>query len=285
MHDNELGDFLRARRAEVTAAAAGLPDVGGRRVPGLRREEVALLAGLSTDYYTRLEQGRELHPSEQVVDALARALLLDRHAADYFFRLAQPAPKTATTSPVHSVSTPLRDFVLNCIDAPATLTGPGLDVLVANSLARALYSEFARFDNLLRMVFLDPAAKTFYHDWDKAARGVVSNLRALSAPYRSDPQVISVVGELTVRSPAFVSLWQRREVRPRVNEPKVLHHSRIGDLHLRYQAFTVAAAPGQHIFVYTAEPHSPSADGLMLLRSLDHTDASSLDHTTQESRS
>lgn len=266
--DNELGDFLRARRGEIAPAAAGLPDTGDRRVPGLRREEVALLAGLSTDYYIRLEQGRELHPSEQVVNAVAGALQLDRHAAGYLFALARPAPKAATSRSSDSVSESLLDFVVNSVDTPATLTGPALDVLAANPLARALYGDFARFDNLLRMIFLDPVARDFYDDWDKAARGVVSNLRALSAPYRNDPEIIAIVGELTLRSPAFVSYWQRREVRPRVDEPKFLHHGRVGDLHLRYQAFSVAAAPGQHLFVYTAESGSSSADGLALLRRL-----------------
>ena len=263
--DNALGEFLRARRNEVSPAAAGLPVTGDRRVPGLRREEVALLAGLSTDYYTRLEQGRELHPSEQVVTAVSRALLLDRHGAEYLYRLTQPAPRATAIAASDVVSDQLIDFVERGIGTPAVVLGPALDVLAANSLARALYGGFARFDNVLRMIFLDPVAREFYADWDHAARGVVGNLRALSAPYRDDPRVIDVVGELTVRSPAFVTYWQRREVRPRVNEPKTLRHRHVGEMHLRYQGFAVADAPGQHLFVYTAEPGSASADGLTLL--------------------
>ena len=264
---NELGEFLRARRNEVTPAAAGIPVGGDRRVPGLRREEVALLAGLSTDYYTRLEQGRELHPSEQVVNAVSRALLLERHAAEYLYRLIQPAPRAEST-PAFEASDQLVRLLEFGIQTPATVLGPALDVLAANSLARALYGDFARFDNVLRMIFLDPVARDFYADWDHAARGAVSNLRALSAPYRDDPRVIAIVGELTVRSPAFVTYWQRREVRPRVNEAKTLQHGRVGQLQLQYQGFAVAAAPGQHLFVYTAEPGSPSADGLALLSQL-----------------
>ncbi len=263
---NDLGEFLRARRADVSPAEAGLAEGTERRVPGLRREEVALLAGVSVDYYTRLEQGRERHPSDQVLDALARVLHLDNHAASYLFRLAQPVPQAALVNSPRAIGPVLLDFLTETIDAPATLTGPALDVLAANPLARALYSGFTRFDNLARMVFLDPAAAGFYADWDHAARGVVSNLRAGSAPFPDDPHVKAIIGELTVRSPAFLSYWARREVHPRSNEHKHLHHGRVGDLHLRYQAFNVADAPGQQVFVYTAEPGSTSADGLRRLR-------------------
>lgn len=263
--DNELGEFLRARRGDVDPAAVGFPDGGERRVPGLRREEVALLAGVSVDYYTRLEQGRERHPSDQVLDAVARVLHLDNHAASYLFRLAQPAPHTATVTSPREVDPVLLDFVTDTVDAPATVTGPALDVLAANPLAEALYQGFGRFDNLARMVFLDPAAARFYADWDAAARGVVSNLRAGAAPFRDDPNVRTIVGELTVRSPAFGAYWARREVRPRTNEHKHLRHPDVGELDLRYQAFNVADAPGQQVFVYTAQPGSPSADALRLL--------------------
>lgn len=179
-------------------ASTGLPEDGERRVPGLRREEVALLAGVSMDYYTRLEQGRERHPSEQVLDALARALRLDAHAVAYLFRLAQPPPASVHAESPRTVTQALHVFLEEGVAAPATVTGPALDVLAANPLARALYGGFARFDNLVRMVFLDPAAQAFYADWDRAARGVVSNLRAASAPFPDDPQVTAIVGELSV---------------------------------------------------------------------------------------
>ena len=263
---NELGEFLRARRGELSPVDVGLPVMGGRRVPGLRREEVALLTGVSIDYYTRLEQGRERRPSDQVLDALARVLHLNHHAAAYLFRLAQPAPQTATVTSPRAVGAVLLDFLTDTVDAPATLTGPALDVLAANPLAEALYAGFARFDNLARMVFLDPTAPRFYADWDNAARGVVSNLRVGSAPFPDDLHVTAIVGELTVRSPAFNGYWARREVRPRTNEHKHLHHHQVGELDLRYQAFNVADAPGQQVFVYTAAPGSPSADALRLLR-------------------
>lgn len=262
---NDLGDFLRARRGEITPVAAGIIENGERRVPGLRREEVALLAGVSTDYYTRLEQGRERHPSDQVLDALARVLRLDETAVSYVSGLAQPPPRSATRESSPVVRSSLLDFLVETVAAPATLTGPALDVLAANALARALYGSFARFDNLVRMVFLDPAAREFYSDWDTAARGVVSNLRAASAPFPDDARVLAVVGELTMRSPAFLHYWSRREVRPRTNENKHLRHDRVGDLHLRYQAFDVCDEPGQQMYVYTAPAGSPSADALTLL--------------------
>lgn len=266
---NELGDFLRARRDLISPGQAGLPDDGTRRnVPGLRREEVALLSGVSADYYTRLEQGRERHPSEQVLDAIARALRLDPHTAAHLFRLAQPASRTASQVSPHTVAPQLLTLMDHFLHVPATVVGPALDVLAANALSAALYRGFARQDNLLRMVFLDPAAPEFYADWEQAARGVVSNFRAASAPFPDNPRIAEVVGELALRSPAFASLWAQHEVRPRAGEDKHLRHPQIGELRLRYQGFSVLDAPGQQLFVYTAEPASPSADGLALLSRL-----------------
>lgn len=266
--DNELGEFLRARRNLVTPRQAGLPEDGERRVPGLRREEVALLAGVSTDYYVRLEQGRERHPSDQVLDAVARALRLDEDAAAHLFRLAMPAPQAVARVSPRTVDPGLWTLMEHSVSAPATVLGPALDVLAANSLSAALYSGFARFDNLARMVFLDPAAVEFYVDWDSVARGTVASLRAGSGAFPDHPRVSEVVGELTVRSPAFASLWARHEVRPRKSEHKRFRHPRVGELVLRSQALGVTNAPGQQLFVYSAEPGSPSADGLTLLAGL-----------------
>ncbi|TNC25423.1 helix-turn-helix domain-containing protein [Amycolatopsis alkalitolerans] len=263
--DNELGEFLRARRDLVSPRQAGLPGDGERRVPGLRREEVALLAGVSTDYYIRLEQGRERHPSDQVLDAIARALRLDEDGATHLFRLAMPAPQVATRVSPPTVDPELRTLMEHFIHAPATVLGPALDVLAANSLSTALYAGFARFDNLARMVFLDPAAVEFYLDWDSVARSTVASLRAASAPFHDDPRVSEVVGELTVRSPAFASYWARHEVRPRRAERKRFRHPLVGELEVHAQALSVTNAPGQQLFVYSAEPGSPSADGLTLL--------------------
>jgi len=262
---SELGAFLRARRDRVPPAQAGLPDDGRRRVRGLRREEVALLAGVSADYYTRLEQGRERHPSPQVLDAVARALCLDGHAAGHLLRLAQPAPWAAAARSPAQVSLEVRRLLDDVLHVPAFVLGPALDVLASNRLATALYSGFARLDNILRIVFLDPAAPAFYQHWEDAAQGAVSNFRAASAAFHDDPRVTTVVGELTLRSPAFGDFWSRHDVAPMPGVDKHLRHPQVGDLHLHYQGLAVNNAPGQQLFLYTAAAGSASADGLTLL--------------------
>jgi transcriptional regulator with XRE-family HTH domain len=268
--ENELGEYLRARRAATTPADVGLPDDGSRRVPGLRRDEVALLAGVSTDYYIRLEQGRERHPSEQVLRAIAATLRLDDAAASHLFRLglsvfARPAAAT-------SVAPELLRLMDSMRDVPAFVVGAAQDVLAANAMARELYSGFARYDNLLRMIFLDPFARDFYVDWDHAARIAVGNLRASSSQFPREERIERVVGELSVRSPAFTGLWARYEVRPRTHEDKHFRHPRVGEMRLHFEALAVTSAPGQHLSVYSAEPGSASADALVLLGRLsEHT--------------
>ncbi|MFF8788033.1 helix-turn-helix domain-containing protein [Streptomyces sp. NPDC015125] len=268
MSSKDLGDFLRARRDLISPGEVGLVSHTVRRVKGLRREEVALLAGVSTDYYMRLEQGRERHPSDQVLDALARALRLDEAAAAHLFRLALPAPQTAPSAPAAEVSPQLAELMDHFVEVPACVVSPALDFLAVNPVARQLYCSFAAIDNLQRMIFLDPAAREFYLDWDHAAQGAVGNLRALSSPFPDDPRVTEVIGQLSRHSPAFATLWARYEVRPRTSEDKRLWHPQVGELRLHYQAFTVTGAPGQQLFVYSARPGSASADSLRLLRSL-----------------
>ncbi|MFI9230710.1 helix-turn-helix domain-containing protein [Streptomyces rimosus] len=273
--ENELGDYLRARRAAVAPADAGLPDDGPRRVPGLRRDEVALLAGVSTDYYIRLEQGRERHPSEQVLRAIAGALRLDDAAAAHLFRLGRPVfgmPAAATT-----VAPELLRLMDGMREVPAFVVGAAQDVLAANAMAKELYDGFARYDNLLRMIFLDPYAREFYADWDRAARIAVGNLRASSSQFPKDERVERVVGELSVRSPAFTGLWVRYEVRPRTQEDKHFRHPRVGEIRLHFEALAVTSAPGQHLSVYSAEPGSAGADALVLLRRLSERETASAD--------
>ncbi|MBY8884337.1 helix-turn-helix transcriptional regulator [Streptomyces sp. PTM05] len=260
--ENELGDYLRARRAAVAPVDAGLPDDGSRRVPGLRRDEVALLAGVSTDYYIRLEQGRERHPSEQVLRAIAGALRLDDAAATHLFRLGRPVFGEAA---VTTVAPELLRLMDGMRDVPAFVVGAAQDVLAANALATRLYSGFARYDNLLRMIFLDPFAREFYTDWDRAARIAVGNLRASSSRFPREERIERVVGELSVRSPAFAGLWARYEVRPRTHEDKHFRHPRVGEIRLHFEALAVTSAPGQHLSVYSAEPGSADADALVLL--------------------
>ncbi len=265
--ENKLGDYLRARRALLRAADVGLPDDGPRRVPGLRRDEVALLAGVSTDYYVRLEQGRERHPSDQVLQSIARALQLDDAAAAHLFRLALPVFGASAATSL-TVAPELVRLMDGMSDVPAFLVGAAQDILAANAMARELYRGFARYDNLLRMIFLDPYARSFYGDWDAASRLAVSNLRASSSQFPADEHIERVVGELTLRSPAFANLWARYEVRPRTTEVKHFVHPQVGELRLHFETLAVASAPGQHLSVYSAEPGSASHDGLVLLRRL-----------------
>jgi transcriptional regulator with XRE-family HTH domain len=264
--NNDLGDYLRARRAVITPRDVGLVDDGARRVPGLRRDEVALLAGVSTDYYIRLEQGRERNPSDQVLRAIAAALRLDGPAAGHLFRLGLPVFATASAAP--SVAPELARLMEGMRDMPAFVVGAAQDVLAANAMARELYRGFARYDNLLRMIFLDPYAREFYVDWDKAAHTAVGNLRASCSQFPEDERIERIVGELSVRSPAFAGLWARYEVRPRTQEDKHFRHAGVGEVRLHFEALAVTSAPGQHLSVYSAEPGSTSADALVLLRRL-----------------
>lgn len=265
--ENKLGEYLRARRALIRPQDVGLPDDGPRRVPGLRRDEVALLAGVSTDYYIRLEQGRERHPSDQVLRSIAGALRLDDDAAVHLFRLGLPV-FGARAAAAPTAAPELVRLMDGMPDLPAFLVGTAQDILGANAMARELYGGFARYDNLLRMIFLDPYAKSFYGDWDAASRLAVSNLRASSSQFPADERIERVVGELTVHSPAFSNLWARYEVRPRTREKKHFVHPRVGELRLHFETFAVTSAPGQHLSVYSAEPGSASHDGLVLLRRL-----------------
>lgn len=277
--DNRLGDFLRARRAVILPRDVGFPDDDSRRVPGLRRDEVALLAGVSTDYYIRLEQGRERHPSEQVLQAIARALRLDDDAAAHLFRLGLPA-RWPSAQPTTTVSPDLRRLMDGMREVPAFVVGSAQDVLAANAMARELYSGFARFDNLLRMIFLDPFAREFYGDWDKTAGIAVNNLRSSSAQFPDDERIEGVVGELSVRSPAFAALWARYEIRPRTREDKHFHHPQVGELHLHFEALAVTSAPGQHLSIYSAAPESASSDALILLRRLAEQRTAAAEHDT-----
>ncbi|WP_030907450.1 helix-turn-helix domain-containing protein [Streptomyces sp. NRRL F-5126] len=273
--ENELGDYLRARRAAVAPADVGLPDDGPRRVPGLRRDEVALLAGMSTDYYIRLEQGRERHPSEQVLRAIAGALRLDDAASAHLFRLGLSV--VGTPAAPATVAPELLRLMDGMRDAPAFVVGAAQDVLAANAMARELYRGFARYDNLLRMIFLDPFAREFYADWDHAARTAVGNLRASSSQFPQDGRIERIVGELSVRSPAFTGLWARYEVRPRTHEDKHFRHPRVGEIRLHFEALAVTSAPGQHLSVYSAEPGSAGADALILLGRLSEREATLAD--------
>ncbi|MFK4105130.1 helix-turn-helix transcriptional regulator [Streptomyces sp. NPDC019531] len=267
--ENALGGFLRARRAQLRPEDTGLPTTGRRRVPGLRREEVATLAGVSTDYYMRLEQGRERHPSRQILEAVARALQLDDAAVAHLFQVATPTTRrTRRALRVERVAPPLRRLLDTWTTTPAFVLGHALDVLAGNRLASALYAGFAHSDNLLRMTFLDPAARGFHRDWDRAAESTVATLRRAAGIDPEDIRLRELVGELSLKSADFRDLWARHDVRGKTREAKLFHHPQVGDLELHYEAFTVNSAPTQQLIVYQAEPGSTSADALSLLGSL-----------------
>ncbi|WP_026178723.1 helix-turn-helix transcriptional regulator [Streptomyces hokutonensis] len=264
-----LGRFLRSRRERVSPADAGLPGSGRRRVPGLRRDEVAALAGVSAGYYSRLEQGRELSPSVRVLEAMARALRLGDEDRRELFRLARPtARRTKSPVRVERVRPHLRQLIESWTRTPAFVIGHAQDLLATNSLTDALYGDFAQRDNVLRMLFLDPAAKTFYRNAERAKDRAVADLQQTAASTPEDPRILELVGELSVRSAEFRSLWAREYTRVPPYEVKRMRHSVVGELELRHEALTIRSAPGQQLIILQAEPDSPSADALALLGSL-----------------
>lgn len=271
MSDNALGDFLRTRRAALRPEDAGMASYGLRRVAGLRREEVAVLAGVNADYYARLEQGRERHPSAQVLDALSRALHLDADARAHLRRLAGIAPNDRPATRRDVVSPALRQLMDGYPHTPAFVLNGALDILAANALADALYSPFDPADNLARMTFLDPAARDFYTHWDWTAQATVANLREATGLDPDNPRLRALVGTLTERSAVFSALWQSHTVRGKTRDAKQLDHPDVGPLTLTYQAFDVRDAPGQRLVIYHAERGSPGAEALSLLGALDAT--------------
>ncbi|MGF0175632.1 helix-turn-helix transcriptional regulator [Streptomyces sp. Marseille-Q5077] len=263
-----LGAFLRARREALKPHDVGLPEHGRRRVPGLRREEVAFLAGVSSDYYVRLEQGRENSPSPQVLDAVARALKLDAEATDHLNRLCL----TASQRPRDWGNTDVSQQLLQLMDGwehtPAFVVDPALDVMAGNSLATALHSGFEKFDNLARMMFVDPAGREFYQEWERAANACVAEIRAA---YGHDPEsarIAEVVAELSAQSVEFAEIWRMHDVKGKSQEGKHLKHPQVGDLHIKFAAFTVNGAPHQQLVVYQAEPASPTAAAFETLRAM-----------------
>ena len=268
MSGSALGDFLRSRRGQVTPAQVGMAPGAGRRVPGLRREEVALLAGLSVDYYVRLERGRERSPSVQALDALSRALLLDDDGRLHLFRLAGMTPRALIGAGSERVSPDLLQLMQAWPENPALMLGRTYDVLARNRIGDALFDGFTHSDNLLLNVFLDPAAPAFYVDWESAAVNTVAGFRLASGAVSDDPRARALVRRLTERSPEFVAIWTRNQARGKSAEVKTFVHREVGELTLRMQTFDVRSSPGQQLVVYHAEPGSPSASAIRLLGTL-----------------
>jgi transcriptional regulator with XRE-family HTH domain len=271
---NEIRQFLASRRARITPEQAGLPTYGAnRRVPGLRREEVALLAGVSVDYYTRLERGNLGGVSEAVLDALARALQLDEAERGHLFDLARAANTSARPRrrPAPQRVRPGVQRILDAMDAPADLRNGRRDILAANRLGSALYSELfidpVRPANVARFVFLSPRAREFFPDWEGVASDLVANLRTEAGRNPHDRGLQDLVGELSTRSQEFRSRWAAHHVRQHQTGRKRLHHPVVGDLELTYEVLALPADPGLSLVVYGAEPGSASQDGLRLLAS------------------
>ena len=268
-------EFLSSRRAKITPEMARLPTYGGRRrVAGLRREEVALLAGVSVDYYTRLERGNLSGVSESVLDSLARALQLDEAERAHLFDLARAAntsPRTRRRSAPRQVRPSLQRLLDSITTAPAWVRNGRMDFLAANRLGYALYSEvFAdpvRPANNARYVFLDPRSQSFYSDWEQGANDLVAILRSEAGRDPYDRDLHDLIGELSTRSETFRTRWASHNVRFHRTGIKRLHHPVVGDLELTYEAMEFPADPGLTMFVYTAEPGSASEDALKLLAS------------------
>jgi len=273
---NEIRDFLTSRRAKITPEQAGLPAYGAnRRVAGLRREEVALLAGVSVDYYTRLERGNARGASDTVLDALARALQLDEAERAHLFDLARAiSANTPARTPRRPAGQQVRPAVQRILDSmtttPAYLRNGRMDILAANQLGRALYAPV--FDsttqppNHARFIFLDPCATEFFAEWDRAAGDTVALLRAEAGRNPHDRTLSNLIGELSTRSEAFRQMWAAHNVRFHRTGLKRFHHPVVGDLALAFEALDLTA-DGLRITAYTAEPGSPSQDALNLLAS------------------
>ncbi|WP_030992918.1 helix-turn-helix domain-containing protein [Streptomyces sp. NRRL S-1813] len=265
-HLNELGEFLKARRAELSPRTVGLPDSGTpRRVPGLRREEVAQLAAISTDYYTRLEQGR-IKASAPVLASLARVLHLDDDQHDYLFGLAGKSPTRPRQRTRQKVQPQLQRLLDDLTATPALVMGRRMDILASNTLAAALVTNFGQIPekqrNYVRLVFTDPAMRTLYADWETVARTCVAQLRMEAAKYPDDPRLTALVGELSVQDPHFRQWWAAHHV-----ATKVLHHSVADDLTLDWDTLTATTDPDQQLVIWTAEPGTPTHDGLRILAS------------------
>jgi transcriptional regulator with XRE-family HTH domain len=271
--DNLLGNYLRARRELVQPDSVGLAANGVRRVNGLRREEVAMLAGISSDYYLRLEQGRDHNPSVQVLEALARVLQLDQPSTDYLLGLGAPQPRQRRRRPKReSVPNGIAQL-LDLLGLPAFVEGRYFDVLAANSLAYALSPNLQVGNNRLRAVFLDPAEQALYPDWDHATAGLVAGFRRSVGSDVDDPGFVQLVGELSLSSAQFRRLWARHDVVSFEGAPVRLDHPQVGELMLNREKLAITGTEGQLLVIYHAQPGTSSAEKLVLLASLANSTA------------
>jgi transcriptional regulator with XRE-family HTH domain len=265
--NNLLGEYLRARRELVQPADVGIASSGSRRVAGLRREEVAMLAGISSDYYLRLEQGRDRNPSTQVLEALARVLNLDQAGAEYLLGLAKPRPQSRRRPRREVVPAGIHQLLGN-LGLPAFVEGRYFDVLAANALATTLSPNLQIGQNRLRSVFLDPAEQALYPDWDQATAGLVAGFRQSVGTDTDDPRFVRLVGELSLASDRFRRLWGRHDVLTLEGRPTRIRHPQVGELVLNREKLAIGGTEGQVLVIYHAAPQSQAAETLTLLASL-----------------
>jgi transcriptional regulator with XRE-family HTH domain len=277
MNESAMGDFLRRRRAALTPADVGLMDYGTRRVPGLRREEVAMLAGMSVTYYARLEQGQHVNASDAVIDSLARALALTeverKHLSDLSC-VKRRNPKTSRNRPDH-IRPGTKRLVDSMGSVPAVVLGKRTEVLAWNHTGHRLVASHLDFDapdtpsqrpNMTRMLFLDKATRSLYPHWRSEAGRAVASLRLLSGRFADDTELAALVGELTLKSPEFATMWAEHPVENCMSGYKTLNHPQLGSLEVGFEVLTMPDDSGHRILTYTAEPDSDDAAALSRLQ-------------------
>ncbi len=289
---NDIKEFLTSRRARLTPEQAGLPDFGGRRrVPGLRREEVALLAGMSVEYYVRFERGNAKGVSEAVLEAISRALKLDDAERSHLYDLVRAAnegvhPQRRRGRPkTQQVRPGIQQLIDAMADVPVFVQNGRLDILATNRLGRAVFSELyvqpQRPANFGRFVFLDPRAEAFYRDWDDAAYQTVALLRSEAGRSPHDRVLSDLVGELSTQSDRFRTLWASHDVREHRTGTKRITHPVVGDLDLQFEAMDLSSERGLQLIAYSAPSGSPTADALKLLASWTASDAEAQANATE----
>ena len=269
----ELTEFLKSRRARVRPEDLGLKVFSGRRrVPGLRREELAQAAGVSADYYVRLEQGRADNVSQEILDAVADILSLTDDEREHLARLAKPVRRTTKRRTAAQRVRPGLQQLIDAMDhVPAFVLGRRMDVLAWNRLAAALIGDLDKLEprqrNVPRMIFLDESARDLYPDWEAVAAESVDYLRMYAGRYQDDPELAELVGELSIHSPEFREHWARHDVKDKSFGAKVLHHPLVGEITVQYETLQLPGDQDQLLVTYSVEPGSPSEQALRLLAS------------------
>jgi transcriptional regulator with XRE-family HTH domain len=268
-----LGEYLRARRALIQPEDVGLSRFGVRRVPGLRREELAMLAGISPNYYLRLEQGQDQRPSREVIDALARALQLDGDATAFLHSLSQPTPTRTPPDQPERAAASIEGLINAWRNTPAFVHNRHLDVLAANPVSVALTPAFSPGVNCLRALFLDPQMRSFYGNWESVAQSTVARLRGLIGKDVDDPRLGALVDELSEHSPDFSRLWARQDIQLTPPDRQVINHEIVGPIELQPERLAIVGTNGQMLIVCHAEPGSSSERALERLACMATRDA------------